>query len=172
MACTELRLAGIEPESIVDGRGIRYVVFVQGCPHNCPGCQNPQTHDFSGGYVAVPDDLLAEMKENPMLRGVTFSGGEPFSQAEALTALAKRIKAETQLDLTVYTGWTYEQLLQSPNPAVLSLLNQADYLVDGLYVEAQRDLTLHFRGSSNQRVIDLSATRREGHVVLDDLDEN
>ena len=87
MACTELRLAGTEPESIVDGRGFRYTVFVQGCPHNCPGCQNPQTHDFGGGYPMPIDKLLGEIKQNPLLRGVTFSGGEPFSQAAGLAKL-------------------------------------------------------------------------------------
>ncbi|ARP49451.1 MULTISPECIES: anaerobic ribonucleoside-triphosphate reductase activating protein [Caproicibacterium] len=171
MACTELRLAGTEPESIVDGRGIRYTVFVQGCPHNCSGCQNPQTHDFSGGYTASIDSLLAEMKENPLLRGVTFSGGEPFAQANALADLAERLKRETTLDLTVYSGWTYEELLKCTKPGVHRLLDLTDYLVDGPYIETQRDLTLHFRGSRNQRVIDMNATRREGHIVLDDLDE-
>lgn len=171
MACTELRLAGTEPESIVDGRGFRYTVFVQGCPHNCPGCQNPQTHDFHGGYPMPVEKLLGEIKQNPLLRGVTFSGGEPFSQAEGLAKLAERIKAETKLDITAYSGWTYEQLLQSGKPEVLHLLNLVDYLIDGPYMEALRDLTLQFRGSRNQRVIDLNATRREGHVVLDNLDD-
>ncbi|WOC32322.1 MULTISPECIES: anaerobic ribonucleoside-triphosphate reductase activating protein [Caproicibacterium] len=171
MACTELRLAGTEPESIVDGRGIRYTIFVQGCPHNCPNCQNPQTHDFHGGTVTSFDTLLDKIKQNPMLRGVTFSGGEPFCQAEALADLAVRLKAETKLDLTIYSGWTYEQLLQKHDAEVNRLLSLADYLVDGPYIEAQRDLTLHFRGSRNQRVIDLNATRKVGHVVLDDLDE-
>jgi anaerobic ribonucleoside-triphosphate reductase activating protein len=173
MACTELRLAGTEPESIVDGRGIRYTVFVQGCPHDCPGCQNPQTHDFSGGTLVSIDSLIAEIKENPLLRGVTFSGGEPFSQAGGLADLAERLKKETKLDITTYSGWTYEQLLEKAQsePDVQRLLDLADYLVDGPYVEAQRDLTLHFRGSSNQRMIDLNATRRENRIVLDDLDE-
>lgn len=171
MACTELRLAGTEPESIVDGRGIRYTIFVQGCPHDCPNCQNPQTHDFNGGTLTPIDKLIAEIEQNPILKGVTFSGGEPFCQAAKLAELAERLKAETKLDITIYSGWTYEQLLQKPDAGVQHLLKVADYLVDGLYVEAQRDLTLHFRGSRNQRVIDLNATRREGHVVLDDLDE-
>ncbi|MDD3228817.1 MAG: anaerobic ribonucleoside-triphosphate reductase activating protein [Oscillospiraceae bacterium] len=172
MACTELRLAGTEPESIVDGRGFRYTIFVQGCPHHCPDCQNPQTHDFNGGYLVSIDRLLTEIKENPMLRGVTFSGGEPFSQAKGLAELAKRIKNETKLDITVYSGWTYEQLLKNPDPDVHQLLELADYLVDGPYLEALRDLTLHFRGSSNQRIIDLNATRKEGHIVLDNVDED
>lgn len=170
---SKLRLAGTEPESIVDGRGFRYTVFVQGCPHGCPGCQNPQTHDFAGGTEASVDALFDAINDgNPMRRGVTFSGGEPFCQADALAELAQRLKAETALDLTVYSGWTYEQLLEKAarEPGVRRLLALADYLVDGPYLEAQRDLTLPFRGSRNQRVIDLNATRAAGRVVLDNLD--
>ena len=172
---SKLRLAGTEPESIVDGRGFRYTVFVQGCPHGCPGCQNPQTHDFQGGTEVSVDDLFSEINDgDPLRRGVTFSGGEPFCQAEALAALASRIKNETKYDLTVYSGWTYEELLEKAargEAGVAELLRLADYLIDGPYLEAERDLTLRFRGSQNQRVIDLNATRRAGHVVLDPLED-
>ena len=171
---SKLRLEGTEPESIVDGRGFRYTVFVQGCPHHCPGCQNPQTHDFAGGTEVSVGELFDDINDgDPLRRGVTFSGGEPFCQADALADLAQRIKGETKLDLTVYSGWTYEQLLEKADsePGVRRLLDLADYLVDGPYIEAQRDLTLQFRGSQNQRVIDLNATRKAGHVVLDPLDE-
>lgn len=168
MACAnELRLAGTEPESIVDGRGFRYVIFVQGCPHHCPGCQNPQTHPFSGGTFVSIDKLFDELCQNPLLRGVTFSGGEPFSQPGPLADLAQRIKAETKLDITVYSGWTYEQLAANPDPQVQRLLRLSDYLIDGPYLEAERDLSLSFRGSRNQRIIDLNATRQQGRLVLD-----
>ena len=166
-----IRLAGVEPESIVDGRGFRYVIFVQGCPHHCPGCHNPQTHSFEGGILESPERFLSEMKENPLLRGVTFSGGEPFCQAEALSYLAKRIKAETNLDLTVFSGWTYEELLAKKDYWTDQLLALSDYLIDGPFIKEQMDLSLQFRGSSNQRVIDLNATRKAGCVVLDNLDE-
>lgn len=165
-----LRISGVEPESIVDGKGIRYVIFTQGCPHHCPGCHNPQTHDFAGGYLADTDKLLDELRQNPLLKGVTFSGGEPFCQPAPLAELAEKIHA-LGLDVTVYSGFTYEQLVDKRDPAVDALLRQADVLVDGRYEEDQRDLTLRFRGSSNQRVIDLNRTRAEGHIVVENLEQ-
>ncbi|MBO5364276.1 MAG: 4Fe-4S cluster-binding domain-containing protein, partial [Clostridia bacterium] len=105
------RISGIEPESIVDGPGIRYVIFVQGCPHHCPGCHNPQTHDFEGGKEQDFASILTEIDKNPLLSGVTFSGGEPFCQAEALAELGKRIKGRG-LNLVCYSGYTFEELLR------------------------------------------------------------
>ena len=165
-----LRISGVEPESIVDGPGIRYVVFTQGCPHHCPGCHNAQTHDFHGGRLADTDALLEELRKNPLLKGVTFSGGEPFCQAAPLAELAEKVHA-LGLDVIVYTGYTYERLTDKRDPDVDALLRQADLLIDGPYLEAQRDLTLRFRGSANQRVIDMNRTRAEGRVVTLDLDE-
>ena len=147
-----LRISGVVPESIVDGKGIRYVIFTQGCPHHCPGCHNPQTHDFEGGYLVDTDGLLEEMRQDPLLKG------------------ARKIH-ESGLDVTVYTGYTYEQLLEQHNPDTDALLQQADVLIDGRYEQDKRDLTLRFRGSSNQRVIDLNRTRAEGRVVVEQLDE-
>ncbi len=162
-----LQLAGTVEDSIVDGPGIRYTIFVQGCPHRCPGCHNPQTHEFSGGYTADTEQLLEAVRSNPLLGGVTFSGGEPFCQPEALCALGREIKAMGK-HLMVYSGYTYEQLLEigRKRPAVLELLELADLLVDGPYREEERDLTLLYRGSANQRVIDLKKTREHGTVVL------
>lgn len=165
MGC-ELRICGTEPESIVDGKGFRYVIFTQGCPHNCPGCHNPQTHDFHAGKVVDTDDLLREICENPLLKGVTFSGGEPFCQPAPLAGLAERIH-ERGLDVTTYTGYLYEQLIDRRDPDVDALLLQSDYLIDGPFLEAEKDLTLLFRGSRNQRVIDLNRTRAEGKIILD-----
>ncbi len=153
MAC-ELRLCGIEPESIVDGEGIRYVVFVQGCPHRCPGCHNPESHAFEGGRVACIDDLFREICENPLLRGVTFSGGEPFSQPEPLAELARMVHGKG-LNITTYTGYRYEELLQMKDPDIAALLEQTDVLIDGPFLLAEKDLTLAFRGSRNQRIINL-----------------
>lgn len=151
-----LMLSGIEPESIVDGAGIRYVIFVQGCPHHCPGCHNPKTHPFKGGAPADIPAILAEIKENPLLKGVTFSGGEPFCQAEELVELAKKIRSELpRLDITVYSGYTLEQLQAMRESGVQELLKQADWLIDGMFLQERRDLTLRFRGSQNQRIIDL-----------------
>ena len=163
----ELKISGTISDSIVDGPGLRYVIFTQGCPHKCPGCHNPQTHDFAGGTWADRDTILEPLRENPLLSGVTFSGGEPFVQAEPLAELASEIKAMKK-HLMVYSGYTYEALeeMSHSRPGVAKLLLLADILVDGPYVEAQRDLTLPYRGSSNQRVIDLKKTRDCGTVTL------
>ena len=161
----ELKIAGVIDESIVDGPGIRYVVFVQGCPHHCEGCHNPQTHDFSGGQTADIPGILGEIDRDPMISGVTFSGGEPFCQPEAFCNLAAELK-KRNLNIMAYSGFTYEELTAMKNPAVDYLLSMLDLLVDGRYVAAERDLTLLFRGSRNQRVIDMNKTRTAGKVIL------
>lgn len=153
---SNLRISGIVSESIVDGPGFRYVIFTQGCPHHCPGCHNPQTHSFEGGFEADIPAMLEEIRQDPLLDGVTFSGGEPFCQPEALLPIAKAVK-EMGKTIFVYSGYTLEQLLDlsKERPAILELLRLCDTLVDGPYVESLRDLDLEFRGSSNQRLIDL-----------------
>ncbi|SFV72901.1 anaerobic ribonucleoside-triphosphate reductase activating protein [Desulfovibrio piger] len=153
-----LRISGIVEESIVDGPGLRYVVFTQGCPHHCPGCHNPQTHDFDGGEFRDTDDILRQFMENPLLAGMTFSGGEPFVQAGPLCHLADAVHAAGK-NVYAYSGYTCEELygLARKMPAVGQLLDKVDVLVDGPYVEALRDLELDFRGSSNQRVLDRAA---------------
>ena len=154
-----LRLAGVEEESIVDGPGLRFVVFTQGCPHRCPGCHNPETHSMTGGSLHEVGALLARYAENPLLSGVTFSGGEPFLQARALHALAEGVRA---LGGTVvcYTGFSYEDLLvRTDDPAIPRLLDLTDLLIDGPYVAALRDLDLPWRGSANQRLLDRAARR-------------
>lgn len=161
----KLKISGIVPESIVDGKGIRYTVFTQGCPHHCPGCHNPQTHDFEGGRWVTVEELFREFQKDPLLKGITFSGGEPFCQPEPLAELAKLVHGAGK-DVTVFTGWTYEQLLEKDEPAVSALLEETDVLVDGPFLEAQRNLELAFRGSENQRLIDMKQTREKGSVVL------
>ena len=165
MACNsapQLRISGVIEESIVDGPGFRYVIFTQGCPHGCPGCHNPQTPDFHGGTLIDPLCLLPEIDENPLLSGVTFSGGEPFVQPKALLPLAREIK-KRGLHLLIYSGYTYEQLsaLARTDQAIAELLRLCDTLIDGPYVEEERDLTLQFRGSSNQRILQL----RDGQII-------
>ena len=152
-----INVCGIEAESIVDGPGFRYVVFVQGCPHHCPGCHNPQSHPFEGGTPRTAADLFAEFCENPLLTGITLSGGEPFCQAEALCELAELVK-ERGKTVVAYSGYTLEQLLEKgkTDPNVLRLLRLCDTLIDGPYIEAKRNLELLFRGSENQRIIDLN----------------
>ncbi len=161
-----LKISGIEPESIVDGPGIRYVIFVQGCPHHCPGCHNPQTHDFSGGKQQSFQDILTEIDQNPLLSGVTFSGGEPFCQAEALAELGEQIK-ERGLNLVCYSGYTFEELLQlgKTQTDIMKLLELTDLLIDGKFVLEEKSLNLLFRGSKNQRILNMPASLQSGIAV-------
>lgn len=161
----ELTIAGVVKESIVDGPGIRYTVFTQGCPHHCPGCHNPQTWAFERGQPTTAQALFEDFQKDPILKGITFSGGEPFCQPEPLTELAKLVHGAGK-DVTIFTGYTYEQLLEKQDPAVDALLAQCDLLIDGPFVMAQRNLELRFRGSENQRLIDMKKTRQAGCVVL------
>ena len=161
----KLRIAGTVNDSIVDGPGIRYTIFTQGCPHHCPGCHNPQTHDFAGGQDADVEKILEEIFNNPILSGVTFSGGEPFCQAEALVPIAEAIK-EKGKHLMIYTGYLLEHLKKMENTGVQRLLELADVIVDGPFILAEKNLTLSYRGSENQRVIDMVKTRKSGEVVL------
>ena len=168
MATDRLRIAGLRPESIVDGPGIRFVVFVQGCPHHCPGCHNPDSLPFDRGSQVGADELIAKIESNPMISGVTLSGGEPFEQADGLVQLAKAVKA-MGLELAAYTGYTFEALWvrSMTDSGVASLLHTADILVDGPYIAAQRSLSLRFRGSRNQRIIHLPSSRKAGCAILD-----
>lgn len=165
-----LRLAGVVKESIVDGPGIRFTVFVQGCPHHCYGCHNAQTHDFSGGYDCDTDRVIEEIEKNPLLSGVTFSGGEPFCQAKALAELAKEIKSRGY-NLITYSGYTFEQICHDSetHPERMELLKLCDYLIDGKFVMEKKDLTLHFRGSSNQRIIDVAKSLEAKKAVVTEL---
>ncbi|NLA70770.1 MAG: anaerobic ribonucleoside-triphosphate reductase activating protein [Clostridiales bacterium] len=160
-----VRMCGTEPESIVDGPGFRFVLFVQGCPHRCPGCHNPQSHDFNAGYTVTTQELFEEICKNKYLSGITLSGGEPFCQVEELLPLVRKCK-EKGLGIMSYSGYTYEELLERHDPATDELLSYLDILVDGRYIEAQRNLTLIFRGSENQRVIDMNKTRESGQITI------
>lgn len=162
-----IRIAGVVKESIVDGPGFRFTVFCQGCPHNCEGCHNRTTHDFSGGYDCEISKIVDAVDQNPLLDGVTFSGGEPMCQAEAFYNLAVQVK-KRGLNIVTYTGYTYEELIHmsEKDKWVKELLNMTDILIDGRFVLEERDLTLLFRGSSNQRVIDMNLTREKGELTL------
>lgn len=163
---TKLRLAGVIRESIVDGSGWRLVVFAQGCPHNCKGCQNPQTHNFDGGYTSTVGNILNAVKENPLLSGITLSGGEPFSQAKELAVLAREIHL-LGLNVMAYTGWTFEQLYNNADEknGWLELLNEVDWLVDGKFEIENKTLSLKFRGSTNQRIVDVKKSLAKGTCV-------
>lgn len=161
-----INIAGIVPESYTDGTGIRFTVFTQGCAHNCPGCQNPETHSFDAGIKASIDKIINLIKENPMLDGVTLSGGDPLYQIEASTELAKRVK-ELGLNVWCYTGFKYEDIVKSDKLNII--LPYLDVLVDGEFIIACRNLALPFRGSSNQRIIDIPQTLKQGKIVEKDV---
>lgn len=165
-----LRIAGVVKESIVDGPGIRFVIFSQGCPHHCQRCHNSVTHDFDGGYDCKIEKILDAIDENPLLAGVTFSGGEPVCQTEVFLYLAREIK-ERNLDIIMYSGYTYEELLEmaEKNLCLDQLLETIDTLIDGKYDDRKRDLTLSFRGSKNQRIIDMKKSRLSGQAVLSEI---
>ena len=161
-------LASVVQESIVDGPGLRMVLFTQGCPHRCPGCHNPSTHVRYGGRYYEEEDLLRMYIENGALTGVTFSGGEPFLQGRVLARFAERLKEKVpETDIVTYTGYTLEYLERvikekgPEGPDYEALLNQTDLLIDGPFIMAQRSLDLAFRGSSNQRLIPLSSRGQE-----------
>ena len=164
-----IRIAGVIRESIVDGAGLRFVVFTQGCPHNCKGCHNPQTHDPDGGYDVSVERILEEFYKNPLLKGITISGGEPILQAKALIPLLKDIKGgnkSVNYDVVLYTGYLVETLLKMADPVIDELLSYCDIVIDGRFIQAEKDLTLTFRGSRNQRIIDMNKTRQTGKITL------
>lgn len=160
-----LRISGLVNDSIVDGPGLRYTIFTQGCPHHCEGCHNPQTHAFKGGKMINIKKIAKEIDDNPLLYGVTFSGGEPFAQAKRLIPLAKHIK-EKGLELACYTGYLFEILNSGQIPFAKELLSYIDILIDGKFVLSQKSLDLRFKGSKNQRTIDVQASLKENRAIL------
>ena len=160
-----MKIFGLVQDSIVDGPGFRFSCFVQGCPHHCPGCHNPETHDPAGGREVSVEELAAQMGKNPLTDGLTLSGGDPFCQAAECAALA-RLAHEKGLNVWTYTGYTYERLLEGDLPDALELLEQTDVLVDGPFLLAEKSYEALFRGSANQRLIDVKQSKAAGHVVL------
>ena len=162
----KIRLAAyLQPDSIVDGEGIRTVLWTQGCPHHCPGCHNLETHDFEGGALIDVDEVISELKKIKNQNGITLSGGDPVCQADACYEISKAAH-EMGLNVWCYTGFTYEQMLL--NPKVKRLLEQIDVLVDGKFVLEEKSYDLYFRGSRNQRIIDVPKSLEEEKVVLID----
>lgn len=163
----KLRIAGVQKESIVDGPGIRYVVFTQGCPHHCKGCHNPQTHDFNGGKEVSINELVSDIKKNPMIKGVTISGGEPFSQAKQVSKLIDNLQ-DKNYDYMVYTGYKYENLLENANEnnGYMDLLSRTDILMDGKFVEELKNENTIFRGSTNQRAIECKNSLETGNLII------
>lgn len=160
-----MRIFGIVQDSIVDGPGFRFSCFVQGCPHRCPGCHNPDSHAPEGGKEMSVEEVAGELLRNPLTSGLTLSGGEPFAQAEDCLRLAK-IAHENGLNVWSYSGWTFEHLRDQGTDAQKALLRELDVLVDGPFLIEERTLSLPWRGSRNQRVIDVPASLAAGQAVL------
>lgn len=156
-----LRINGIVNDSIVDGEGIRLTIFTQGCPHHCPHCHNPQTHDFKGGYDIEIKKIISMMKENLLLDGITLSGGEPMEQADTCAILAEEAK-KMGLNVWVYTGYTWEELQKESQKKLLCF---TDVLVDGAFIYELRSLELRFKGSANQRIIDVPKSLQENRII-------
>ena len=154
---------------MVDGPGFRTSIYVAGCPNQCPGCHNPQSWDIANGTPMTTEEILPTILADPFA-DVTFSGGDPMFQAEGFTELAQAIKTQTHKNIWCYTGYLYEHLLEIP--AQRELLQYIDVLVDGPFVESLKDETLRFRGSSNQRIIDVKKSLEEGKVVLSEYHES
>ena len=160
----KIRLASyLQPDSIVDGEGVRTVIWTQGCSHNCKGCHNPATHDFKGGFEVDTKEIIEDLATLEGQDGITFSGGDPMFQAEACIEIAKYAK-ENNLDIWCYTGFKFEELLNIPK--FKEFLKYIDVLVDGKFIEEEKSLNLDFRGSRNQRIIDVPKSLEEGKVVL------
>lgn len=161
-----LRIAGYIQESVVDGPGIRFVIFTQGCPHRCDGCHNPETWDFYGGREIEEEEVLELIRRSRLIRGVTFSGGEPFVQPAPLASLGHKIK-KMGLDIVTYTGYTFEELVSKSlyDADVKGLLEVSDLLIDGRFIKEERDLNLPFRGSRNQRIIKVADSLATGNVI-------
>ena len=162
-----IRLAGIVYESLVNGDGIRRVFFSQGCSHNCKGCFNPETHDFNGGKDLDMDELIKDVIKNPILKGVTFSGGDPFERAEEFAYMAKELKKEN-INIWSYTGYTFEYIMDNLDNRLgwKDLINNMDVLVDGRFEEDKKVDGLNFRGSYNQRIIDIKSSLADGEVII------
>ena len=158
-----LDLSGIVNDSIVDGPGIRVSIFCQGCPHHCPGCHNPETWEFGCGTPVSAEQILEIVRTNPLCRGVTFSGGEPFAQAEEFAQLAVLLK-QHGYEVASYSGYTFEQLL-SGTPGQRKLLETIDVLIDGPFRLEEKSLELMFRGSTNQRILNVPASLAAGQAV-------
>lgn len=162
-----IRISGIGYESLVNGPGLRRVIFSQGCKHDCKGCFNQDTHDFNGGTIVDCDNIINDILESPIIKGVTFSGGDPFEQATQFAYIAERIKVLPN-GIWCYTGYTFEYILKhkNENKGWEKLINNIDVLVDGQYIEELNNGDLKFKGSSNQRIIDIKKSLKQDKIVI------
>ncbi len=162
----KIRVAGIVNDSITDGPGLRLAIFMQGCNRHCPGCHNPSALNLEGGTGYAVDELWRLVEANPLLSGVTFSGGEPLLQAKALLPLARKIK-DADISLAIYTGYTLEDIVRDNDAVVMDLIACADTLVDGPYLKDRHSLALAFRGSANQRILNAGQSLKNFAPVLE-----
>lgn len=160
-----MRIASTISDSIVDGPGLRFTVFTQGCPHGCPGCHNPETHDSAGGYETSVEALAEALAANPLTGGLTLSGGDPFLQAGECAALARAAHAQGK-DVWTYTGYTWEAIRAAGRDDWAALLAETDVLVDGPFLQDKKSYAARFRGSVNQRLIDVKRSLAADRVVL------
>ncbi len=170
----QIRLASdLQEDSVVDGLGVRTVIWTQGCGHKCPGCHNPSTHDFDSGELVDVEDVISALDQLERQDGITFSGGDPFYQPKACSIIAKYCH-KINLNVWCYTGFTYEQLIDSSkkNEDIMSFLKQIDILVDGPFIMARRSFDVPFRGSDNQRVIDVKKSLQYHKIILVNLDDD
>ena len=168
MESNKIRIAGLTDDSIVDGKGFRFVIFTQGCLHHCKGCHNPETWAMDAGSLMDISEIEDKIAKNGLLDGITFSGGDPFYQPEPCAKIAKWAK-DRGLNIWAYSGFTYEELINMPE--VKEFLDLVDVLVDGPFILEEKSLLLNFRGSKNQRVIDLNETKKTGEIVLLNVDD-
>ena len=160
----KIRLSGpLERDSIVNGYGLRAVLWTQGCLTHCKGCQNPETWDLDGGFEVDVEEIKERLRSFKGQAGITFCGGEPFLQPEPLVEIAKFVRDELGWNVWSFSGYTYEQI-QKKGSKQLELLKNLDALIDGPFILAERDLSLKFRGSKNQRLIDMKKTREAGEI--------
>ncbi|MEE0776412.1 MAG: anaerobic ribonucleoside-triphosphate reductase activating protein [Bacillota bacterium] len=159
-----IQIAELVNDSIVDGKGLRLSIYVQGCSHHCKGCHNPQTHDPRGGKTMAIEEIWALAQKNPLIDGLTFSGGEPMEQPIPLIALARKAK-DAGMGIWCYTGYTWEELVNSDDDRK-ELLGLVDVLVEGPFKLEERTLSMAFKGSKNQRIIDVPQSLAKGKIVL------
>ena len=166
----KIKIASVMDDSIVDGPGIRMTVFFQGCSHGCKGCFNKETWDFNGGHYCDVEDIYKAAMNNPLLDGITLSGGDPIYQVKGALELVKLFE-NTPLNIFVYTGFTFEELLEisKNNEDLQAFLEKIDYLVDGKFDITKKDISLRFRGSSNQRIINVKQSLKENKIICEEF---
>jgi len=167
---TTIRIAGYVNDSVVDGPGIRFTIFTQGCPYACPGCHNMHTWDNDGGTEVSVQSLIDIWRKNPLLDGITLSGGEPLVQKEKLLPLINAARGDG-LNIVMYTGSTYEKLVSEDDPLINEILSKIHYLIDGRFILREINLDLLYRGSNNQRIIDIQKSTPEKLVLIEKISE-